>query len=67
MRHFPQAELSEQVSMYTVSWFSENIMGDDPYIYSEDLLISDINKLKYYYQAAGFLDVKISHEFAVYR
>jgi outer membrane protein insertion porin family len=61
---FSSSELSEQVSMYTVNWFSGNIMGNDPYIFSEDLLISDINKLKYYYQAAGFLDVKISHEFA---
>ena len=60
---FSSSELSKHVSMHTVSWFSRNIMGEDSYIFSEDLLISDINSLKYYYQAEGFLDVSISHEF----
>ncbi len=61
---FSTTDLDKQVSMYTVSAFSRHIMGNDPYIFSEDLLISDLNKLKYYYQTEGFLAVKISHEFA---
>ncbi len=60
---FSSADLQDRVSMYTLSGFSQYIMGEDPYLISEDMLQADLKKLKYFYQEEGFVDVQLSYEF----
>jgi outer membrane protein insertion porin family len=56
---FSKSELLEHTEMYEKSWFSESILQQDPFIFSDKVFDTDLQKIKEYYQREGFLRVLI--------
>jgi outer membrane protein insertion porin family len=54
-----KSDILENALMYETGWFSETILGDDPYLFSGEVLEDDLIQIKQYYQREGFLNVKI--------
>ncbi len=44
---------------YETGWFSETILGTDPYLFSDEVLQSDLTNVVAEYQREGFLNVRI--------
>jgi len=51
--------LLEQMAMREVSWFQKKITKKEPYLYSDELINLDLQRLKQVYQSEGFLEVKV--------
>lgn len=55
---FSDKQLLLQVAMYPTGAFKRKILGKDPFLYSEEILESDLQRLVRFYQREGFLYVK---------
>jgi len=53
-------ELKFQMTTYGTGAFKEKVLRKRPYLYSEEVLNIDIEKLKRFYQQEGFLHVELS-------
>jgi outer membrane protein insertion porin family len=56
---FKSSRLLEQVEMYSTSGFQKTILRKTPFLYSSELLKSDIERLERFYQREGFLNAKV--------
>nr|WP_321407862.1 BamA/TamA family outer membrane protein [uncultured Carboxylicivirga sp.] len=54
---FNNLKLKEQISLQGTSFFEEKILKNDPSFYSQSLYLSDIKRLKTFYQQEGYLDI----------
>jgi outer membrane protein insertion porin family len=50
--------LLEQMVMKEVSWLEKVILNEEPFLYSEELIDVDLERLVRIYQSEGFLQVK---------
>ncbi len=50
--------LLEQMVIKEVSWLEKKILNEDPFLYSEELIDLDLERLVRIYQSEGFLQVK---------
>ncbi|MBN1755082.1 outer membrane protein assembly factor BamA [bacterium] len=57
---FSSGTLLDQVSLYGTSKFSKLILRRKPFLYSRDILESDLKNLKRFYQREGFLNAKVT-------
>jgi outer membrane protein insertion porin family len=60
---FSESELITQTSFFTVNWFERSILRKDKFIISEDYLEADLEKLVFFYQQNGFLQIRITSEY----
>lgn len=52
--------LLERLAMKEVSWFQKRITKKDPYLYNDELINLDIERLNRIYQSEGFLEAKVN-------
>lgn len=52
--------LLERLAMKEVSWFQKKITKKEPYLYSNELMNLDLERLKRVYQSEGFLEVEVN-------
>ena len=50
----------DKLTQTTTSWFSKNILREKPFLFSSDILSSDLSNIVGLYQREGFLFVKVS-------
>jgi len=60
---FSNDKLTDQTSLYTLNWFEKSILRKDKYVFSEEYLEADIQKLIFFYQQRGFLQVQITYQY----
>ena len=60
---FSDDELTNQISLFTLSWFEKAILRKDKFVFSEEYLEADIKKLIFFYQQNGFLEIEITHQY----
>jgi outer membrane protein insertion porin family len=56
--------LISQTSLFTRNWFEKSILRKDKFIISEDYLEADLEKLIFFYQQNGFLEINIISEYS---
>ncbi|MDD4226418.1 MAG: POTRA domain-containing protein [Mariniphaga sp.] len=52
--------LLENMAMEEVSWPEKLVFKREPYLYSQELLAPDLDRVKRIYQSKGFLHVQVS-------
>ncbi|MBN2541806.1 BamA/TamA family outer membrane protein [bacterium] len=57
---FSSSRLSDQVSIYGTSRFKQLVFRKKPFLYSREILDSDLKKLARFYQREGFLNTKVT-------
>jgi outer membrane protein insertion porin family len=56
---FSESTIREQMETNSVSWLSENILQDDPFILNPEILGADVKSIESYYQREGYLFVHV--------
>jgi outer membrane protein insertion porin family len=57
---FSESTIREQMETNSVSWLSENILQDDPFILNPEILEADVRSIESFYQREGYLFVRVS-------
>lgn len=52
--------LLERMAMKEVSWFQKRILRKDPYLYNDELINLDLERLERIYETEGFLEAEIN-------
>lgn len=52
--------LLDRMAMRGISWFQKIVTKKDPYLYNEELINLDIERLKKIYQSEGFLEANVA-------
>jgi outer membrane protein insertion porin family len=52
--------LLDRMAMRGVSWFQKTVTKKDPYLYNEELINLDLERLKKIYQSEGFLEADVA-------
>lgn len=52
--------LLERLAMKEVSWIEKVVLNNEPYLYNEELINLDLERLKKIYQSEGFLEANIA-------
>jgi outer membrane protein insertion porin family len=60
---FSDDELINQTSLHTLSWFEKTILMKDKFIFSEEYLEVDLNKIIRFYQQHGFIRTQITYHY----
>jgi outer membrane protein insertion porin family len=57
---FSESTIREQMETNSVSWFSQKILQDDPFILNPEILEADVRSIESFYQREGYLFVHVS-------
>jgi outer membrane protein insertion porin family len=58
-RAFSDKDLFKQTETKRVDWFSEHILQQEPFLFNSEILETDIQRIKTFYQREGYLFVEV--------